>query len=194
MIPLGRGQLHAGVNIPSVQGEELSDDINVKPVPSLIRFFASNGQAVLFQTGTFTYARCPFYIDGEQDGFPQSGRLLGRLSPRQSNRFETLLQTLPFGCSSFYVLPGHGHPCRRRDEPRSDPPTLRPQGRHLLEQHQVSASLYRSCLPQERETVGKIPFLSHAESNDCGRKDLWIHARAQPSPLCPGQQLQFPRH
>ena len=59
------------MNISSVQGEELSDDIDVKPVPSLIRLFASTGQADLFQTGVFIYARGPFYLDGEQNGFPQ---------------------------------------------------------------------------------------------------------------------------
>ena len=64
-------QLHSEVNIPPVQGEELSDDIDVKPVPTLIRFFVTNGQADLFQSGVFVYVRGPFYVDGEQDGYPQ---------------------------------------------------------------------------------------------------------------------------
>ena len=41
-------QLHSDVNIPPVQGEELSDDVDVKSVPTLVRFFVTNGQADLF--------------------------------------------------------------------------------------------------------------------------------------------------
>jgi len=64
-------QLHSDVNIPPVQGEELSDDIDVRPIPTLIRFFAADGQAGLFQTEVFVYVRRPFYINGDQDGYPQ---------------------------------------------------------------------------------------------------------------------------
>ena len=37
-------QLHSNVHVPSVQGEELSDDFDTRNIPTLIRFFAPAGQ------------------------------------------------------------------------------------------------------------------------------------------------------
>src|SRR5467141_3904901 len=64
-------QLHADVNVPPVQGEELSDDVDFLPIPTLIRYFAPGGQVDLYQPTIFVYARGQFRMSNSQDGLPQ---------------------------------------------------------------------------------------------------------------------------
>jgi hypothetical protein len=63
-------QLHSDVHIPSVQGEELSDDFDCKNIPTIIRFFAPAGQVDQFKTNAFVYTTGSFNINS-QDGFPE---------------------------------------------------------------------------------------------------------------------------
>jgi hypothetical protein len=63
-------QLHSNVHVPSVQGEELSDNFDTRNIPTLIRFFAPAGQVDQFKTNGFVYTTASFNIIN-QDGFPQ---------------------------------------------------------------------------------------------------------------------------
>lgn len=64
-------QLHLDINIPGVQGEERSDDVEVRPIPALVRYFAPAGQIDLYREGVFIYARGSFTITSTQDVVPQ---------------------------------------------------------------------------------------------------------------------------
>ena len=61
-------QLHALINVPEVQGEERSDDVDFAPIPALIRFFAPSSRIDSFKPGAFVYARGSFWIENTQDG------------------------------------------------------------------------------------------------------------------------------
>jgi hypothetical protein len=64
-------QIQASLNIPSVKPEEQSDDINVCPIPALIRFFTPAGRADLYQQDVFVYVRGPFHVANHLRGQPK---------------------------------------------------------------------------------------------------------------------------
>ena len=55
-------QLKTSLNIPPLQAEEHCDDIDISPVPTLIRLFCPAGQLHSFQQEVFIYAWGQFHV------------------------------------------------------------------------------------------------------------------------------------
>jgi hypothetical protein len=64
-------QIQITLNIPSVQPEEQSDDVDCSPIQTLIRFFTPAGRSHLYQPDTFIYAWGPFHMVHRQNDQPQ---------------------------------------------------------------------------------------------------------------------------
>ncbi|KAN0083614.1 hypothetical protein V8E54_002702 [Elaphomyces granulatus] len=66
----GALQLHSNLNIPPVQGEELSDDIDIVGIPALIRIFTGIGSRDRYKPNVFVYATGSFNVNTSPDGLP----------------------------------------------------------------------------------------------------------------------------
>jgi hypothetical protein len=55
-------QLKTSLNIPPLQAEEHCDDIDISPVPTLVRLFCPAGQLHSFQQEVFVYAWGQFHV------------------------------------------------------------------------------------------------------------------------------------
>ena len=64
-------QLQTVLNIPSLQPDEQSNDMEICPVPALVRIFTLLGQLHLYQQEVFVYMMGLFYIVPSLDGQPQ---------------------------------------------------------------------------------------------------------------------------
>ncbi|KAN0073046.1 hypothetical protein V8E54_009160 [Elaphomyces granulatus] len=58
----GALQLHSNLNIPPVQGEELSDDIDIVGIPALIRIFTGISSMDRYKPNVFVYATGSFNL------------------------------------------------------------------------------------------------------------------------------------
>jgi hypothetical protein len=67
----GALQLHSNLNIPPVQGEELSDDIDIVGIPALIRIFTGISSMDRYKPNVFVYATGSFNVNTSLDGLPQ---------------------------------------------------------------------------------------------------------------------------
>jgi hypothetical protein len=64
-------QLQTVLNIPSLQPDEQSNDMEICPVPALIRIFTLPGQLHLYQQEVFIYVMGLFYMVPSLDDQPQ---------------------------------------------------------------------------------------------------------------------------
>lgn len=64
-------QLQVALNIPPVQPDEQSDDLDVCPIPTLVRVFTLPGQLHLYQQDVFIYVMGLFSMLTNVDGQPQ---------------------------------------------------------------------------------------------------------------------------
>ena len=64
-------QLQTILNIPSLQPDEQSNDLEICPVPALVQIFILPGQLHLYQREVFIYVMGLFYMVPSPDSQPQ---------------------------------------------------------------------------------------------------------------------------